>query len=862
MADSSTPMLEQYRSIKSRHPDSILFFRLGDFYEMFFEDAKTASAILGITLTSRNKNSDAPIPLCGVPCHSADGYLSKLLSSGRKVAICEQVEEAGRGKLVERRVVKVLTPGTVLGSESLDSKTNNYIASLAKGAGGFHLAHCDISTGEFKVCSFENEADAAAGLAKIEPSEILLQSADTAALADATAPRPLVTVRDDLFNVSDPSGALMSHFRISSAGACGFAENSGAALVCSALVDYMRETQMEYMPAIKLPVFYGPEGHVQIDDCTRRNLELLKPLNQDDGPTLVKAIDFTLTPMGGRLLRNWIDYPLTGAGEINGRLDAVDNLVSDTRLAEAVSGCLKGTGDMERLAGRISTPSARPRDLSALKDSLLRVAGLKEALAPAEAAFLRAARDGLDTLSDLAREIGETISDEPPATVAEGNVIRDGKDPDIDGLRKLLGEGRNWISGFEKRQREETGIQSLKVGYNRVFGYYIEVRKNALDMVPPSYVRKQTLAAAERFTTPELSEWEQKIKTAEDDILRAEREVFERLRRLVAARADEIRACAKEVAVIDVVSSFATCAVRNGYSKPQVTGGGEIELTGSRHPVVEQVRGRADFVSNDVMMDCEDNSFLLITGPNMAGKSTLIRQTALIVLMAQMGSFVPCSSAKIGAVDKIFTRVGASDNLARGLSTFMSEMVETAYIIRNCTARSLVILDEIGRGTGTFDGMSIAWAVAEYLRDAGSRTMFATHYHELAGLSGVRNYNVAVSRKGNDIVFLKKLVPGASSHSYGIQVAALAGVPAPVLESARAMLLSLEDMRSKMSEVLGSRQTSLFADGADNADDAAPCGDGRLRSLKEDVSKIDTMNLTPSEAIKVIENLKGKLVDD
>ncbi len=856
-------MLGQYRNIKSSYPDSILFFRLGDFYEMFFEDAKKASSILGITLTARNKKSDSPIPFCGVPFHSADGYLSKLLESGLKVAICEQVESQKAGKLMERRVVKVLTPGTVLGSENLDSKTNNYIACVNSDSEGFHLAHCDISTGEFRVCSFETEVDTLSELHKLRPSEILFRSEPPLpGMADSdVSPSPLLTSREDLFFSSDPAAAVMSHFGISSLGACGFEETSGAALVCSALIEYMRETQMEYMPSIKLPVFYSVDSCVRIDDSTRKNLELSISATSDDGPTLVKAIDRTLTPMGGRLLRRWIDYPLKDVEEIETRLEAVENFSDDPVLTENTTAELKGVSDMERLIGRISTPSYRPRDMAALRDSLLRAEELKRILLEAKAPLLCRMQKEIGGLCDVAEDITATISDEPPANFAEGGVIRDGRDSRLDELRSLRRNGRKWISDFEARQKQETGISSLKVGYNRVFGYYVEVRKSGIDSVPDTYMRKQTLASAERFTTLELAEWEEKIKTAEDKILVVEREIFDRLRLKIASFSDEVRSCAHRIAVLDVIAGFAEVAARRGYKRPQVNNGGSIEFDESRHPVLEQINGAPAFVPNNIKMDCGENRFFLITGPNMAGKSTLIRQVALTVLMAQVGSFVPCSSAVVGVVDKIFTRVGASDNLSKGLSTFMSEMVETAYIIRNATPQSLVILDEIGRGTGTFDGMSIAWAVAEHLCNLGARSLFATHYHELANLSvsnkGVKNHNIAVKKSGNKIVFLRKLAPGPSSHSYGIQVAALAGVPPEVLNSARVMLSSLEKMSSKMSELMGTDQMLLFPEMAE--DNEVSFQEGVLHSIAGRLSAVDTMNLTPAEAIKTIEELKKKI---
>ncbi len=865
MNDSSTPMLEQYKSIKSSYPDSILFFRLGDFYEMFFEDAKKASEILGITLTARNKKSDSPVPFCGVPFHSADGYLSKLLDSGLKVAICEQVEPQKPRQLVKRRVVRVLTPGMVLGSENLDSKTNNYVACASADGSGFHLAYCDISTGDFRVCSFQAEADVFSELLKIRPPEILFsaESGLYRKIDSGVSWDPLLTVREDLSALSEPGAAVKSHFGVSSLGACGFDDGSGAALACSMLVEYIRETQMEYMPKIKLPVLYSVDSCVQIDDSTRKNLELVNPLNSGDGPTFIKVIDHTLTPMGGRLLRRWIDYPLKDIDEIEGRFDAVENLVRDPDLTSRVTDELKSVMDMERIIGRISTPSARPRDLVALRNSLLRAAAIKRILLDTQAPLLNGVQSEIDEFSSLTDEITATVSDEPPATLAEGGVIRDGCDTRLDELRALRQDGRKWILGFESRQKELTGISSLKVGYNRVFGYYIEVRKTNLAMVPDTYVRKQTLSSGERFTTPELAGWEEKIKNAEEEILAFEKEIFERLRQNVSSFSDEVRSCARQIALLDVIAGFSAVATRHGYSRPRLTDDGSIDLRDSRHPVVERIhiQGAEGFVSNDIKMDCDENRFLLITGPNMAGKSTLIRQVALTVLMAQIGSFVPCSSATVGVVDKIFTRVGASDNLAKGLSTFMSEMVETAYIMRNCTPRSLVILDEIGRGTSTFDGMSIAWAVAEHLHDMGARSLFATHYHELANLAatspGVKNYNVAVKKSGDKIVFLKKLVPGSSSHSYGIQVAALAGIPVEVLNSARRMLSSLEGMRSKMSELMSADQMFLFPE-IDKDEDSCAQGGG-LRAVAEDLSNIDPMNLTPAEAIKAIEELKKKI---
>lgn len=858
-------MIRQYERIKNRYPDSILFFRLGDFYEMFFEDAKISAKILGITLTSRNKSEKDPVPLCGVPFHSAEPYIARLLNNGYKVAICEQVEDPKSAKgVVKRKVVKVLTPGAIIDTEKLESKTNNYLAVITGYGNEYGLSFADISTGEFRTTSFRDLDELKAELTHIEPREILIdQDIHDGHPAFISHMKngwdPLVSSADySSWDTDRATDLILDHYSAATLSSYGL-DNKKCSLISSAiLLEYLKETQMEYMPLLGEPEFYQVVDYLLIDESTKQNLELLKTLSGDrQGPTLLWVIDKTETAMGGRLLKNWISYPLIDTEKIKNRLLSVNELKENVRMRDGLRSQLRSINDMERLIGRISTPSARPRDLAGLRDSSSSISALRQILSGVTTGNLVSIAENMDDLADIRDLLSRALVDNPPNTIKEGGFIRGGYHNELDELRELRVSGKKWISDLEAREREKTGIASLKIGYNKVFDYYIEVTKANLGLVPSEYIRKQTLANAERYITPDLKEHEERLATAEERIQEIEKELFDNLRELISAESARVRNVASLIARLDVLCSLAEVAEEYGYVSPVVTDDGVIELSESRHPVVERIEQSHSFVPNDIYMDRESDQFLLITGPNMSGKSTLIRQTALIVLMAQMGSFVPAASARIGIADRIFTRVGASDNLARGLSTFMLEMVETAYILRNATANSLVILDEIGRGTSTFDGMSIAWAVAEYLHDLGSRTMFATHYHELANLPSlkqrVRNFNVAVKRDGEEIIFIRKLVPGATSHSFGIEVARLAGVPARVTSSAKRILKSLEKMKHMLSESITGEQIMLF-----EPDQNGMRGEEEDEVLEE-LNGIDTDNITPMQALSKLAELKSKL---
>ena len=857
-----TPMLRQYLEMKKEYPDSILFFRLGDFYEMFYEDAKVASKILGIALTSRNKSDKNPVPLCGVPHHSAEPYITKLLKSGHKVAVCEQIEDPKSAKgVVKRKVVRVLTPGAVLDSENLDSKSNNYLASVHAGNGSYGLAYTDISTGIFRTAVFVTLDELMDEIYRIEPKEILLEdvSGESSALAGSLgkSSSPLVTLLDSwVWDGDRTKELLLEHLSSKTLDAFGLEDKPEAVTASGALLQYLRDTQMEDMPPLDEPVFYEKSGSLLIDDTSRKNLELLSSSSGEVRGSLLWVLDETMTAMGGRLMRQWISSPLVDAGSIEERLDAVEELKGKAGLREGIRNTLKNISDIERITGRIATSSARPRDLGALRDSSRYITGIKSALEGAGSGILKHVAGTLDDLGDIRETLESALVDEPPVSAKEGGIIREGVSGELDELRSLRRDGKKWLAELEARERTHSGINSLKVSYNRVFGYYIEVSKSNLPLVPERFIRRQTLANAERYVTEELKEYEEKILGAEDRILAIERELFEELRKKVAGQSERIRRAASLIAAVDVLCALSEAAEKYSYVRPQLSDSGTIELKNNRHPVVERMDLGERFVPNDIRLDTDDNQFLIITGPNMAGKSTLIRQVALSVIMAQIGSFVPSTHARIGITDMIFTRVGASDNLARGHSTFMVEMVETAYILRNASERSLVILDEIGRGTSTFDGMSIAWAVAEYLHDRGAMTLFATHYHELAGLAmskrRVKNYNIYVKDNGERIVFLRKLIPGAASHSYGIQVAKLAGVPESVIRNAQKVLSKLEKSQTDLRASMTGGQISLFAE--DGVQDTS-----EEQAVMDEIKSLDTNSMTPLDALAKLAELKSRL---
>lgn len=863
-------MMRQYLEIKSSYPDAILFFRLGDFYEMFLDDAVKASRILDITLTSRNKNAEGgEVPLCGVPYHSANPYIAKLVAAGEKVAICEQVEDPKTAKgIVRREVVRVVTPGLVTDSDSLSPKENNFLVAVIPLTDALlGLATVDLSTGHFRATEMSGEEELLAELACISPREVLLpaRNRDSALLKkillNAT---PLVTYLEE-WTEDNEYGSRLFHEQFGAAPDSFCEGLTGVTVAAAAILHYLRETQKGSTLHLRELVIYRNREFLLLDDATRRNLELTRTMV--DGRrkgSLLGLMDHTVTPMGARKLKEWINYPLVTVAEITRRHDAVEEIFAAPARRDEITAAIVGIADLERLNGRISLASASARDLVALKVSLQRLPAVIASLQGCASGLLRLSAASIDLLDDVAALVSRGIAENPPFGLREGGVIADGYHEELDELRRISSEGKGFIARLEAKEKQRTGISSLKIRYNRVFGYYIEVTKANLADIPDDYIRRQTLANAERFITPELKEYEDKVLGAEDRIAELEYVLFQEMRLLVAAEGGRIALTADTLAVIDVIVSYARLATLADYCRPVINNGETIAISDGRHPVIESLNLGERFVANDLLLDSADNQLLIITGPNMAGKSTFMRQAALITLMAQIGSFVPAKAATIGVTDRIFTRVGAADNLARGQSTFMLEMTETANILRNATPRSLVILDEIGRGTSTFDGVSIAWAVAEFLHDCSehkAKTLFATHYHEMTELavtrSGVKNFNVAVREWNDQVIFLRKIVPGGASHSYGIQVARLAGVPPLVLERAKEILLNLEKgefsaeglpriakgKRSASAEP--SPQMSLFDTGAD-----------RVRSRLEETN---IAVITPLEALNLLDELKRML---
>jgi DNA mismatch repair protein MutS len=786
----STPLLVQYREIKSRHRDAILFFRMGDFYEMFFEDAELASRVLSITLTSRGDG----VPLAGVPVKAAAEYLRQLVTQGHRVAICEQVEDPRKARgLVRREVVETVSPGTLFEDGWVPGGKNNWIIAVADGNG---LAALDLTTGEFLLETVP-PGGLEEALGRLSPSEFVVP-ADAALPIDPSALR---TTREGWeFDPELGREELARRFQLATLDGLGIGAEDGAAVgAAGALLRYLSDQKPGGLPHLSRPVIRRSERFLWLDEMTRRNLELVEPLRQGaKGITLLEVIDRTVTPMGARLLRAWLLSPLSSPAEIGERLDAVEVLVNKAGPRGALREALDGVRDLERLAGRAAAGRATPRELGALRDSFLRLPAVREgvALLGSEARLLEALREDLDPLTDLAGELAAGLTDRPPAMLGDGGVIRPGYDPALDESRALRDGGKQYIAAIQQRERDRSGIASLKIGYNKVFGYYIEVTHAHTARVPLDYERRQTLATAERYVTPELKEYEAKVLGAEERMAEREAELFAVLRSRVGGAIGRIQQTARVLARIDVWAGLAEVALANRYVRPEVAPGFELELTASRHPVIERMMPRETFMPNDVRFDMAAR-VQLVTGPNMAGKSTILRQIGLNVILAQMGSFVPCERARVGVVDRLFTRVGASDNLARGQSTFMVEMSETSAILHGATPRSLVLLDEIGRGTSTYDGVAIAWAVTEYLHDAiGCKTMFATHYHELMQLperlQHARNLNVAVRESGGNVVFLHRLEPGGTDRSYGIHVAELAGLPGEIVARANAVLATLE----------------------------------------------------------------------
>lgn len=867
---SSTPMMRQYLEIKSQYPDAILFFRLGDFYEMFMDDAVTASRVLGLTLTSRNKGAADQVPLCGIPYHSSQSYVARLIENGYKVAICEQIEDPREAKgIVKREVVQVVTPGLVTDSDNLQPKENNFLMALAVSEGGVFGVSCvDITTGDFRVTEMDRLDGLLSEIVSINPREILVDESfsdepPARELQGVLSGRLINHLPDWVFEPDRARRLLTDFFQVSSLQGFGCDHLHTGVRAAGAVLHYLQQTRQGSLEHIRTLSPYTAHDYLVLDASTRRNLELTA--TQSDGRkkgSLLGVMDRTITAMGGRKLRHWINYPLADVPRITGRLDAVGEFFEKSTRREELRDQLDGIYDLERLAAKIAMAGAGAKDLSALRTSLEKLPAIRAKLDGLEAWLLQDVAAKIDPLEDVCDLICNALVDDPPFVLREGGLIRDGFNAELDELRLISREGKGWIARLEQQERERTGIGSLKVGYNKVFGYYIEVTRTHLARVPADFQRKQTLVNAERFITPALKEYENKVLGAEERIHTLEYDLFQEVRRQVAVQGPRIQATADALAVLDVLLSLADLAHECDYVRPQVDDSQVLQVEEGRHPVVERMSLGERFVPNDVLLDNDENQLLIITGPNMAGKSTYMRQVALIALMAHMGSFVPARAARIGLVDRIFTRVGASDNLASGQSTFMVEMTETANILHNATARSLIILDEIGRGTSTFDGVSIAWAVAEYLHDqprVAAKTLFATHYHELADLAltreRVKNWNVAVREWNDQVIFLRKIVKGSASHSYGIQVARLAGIPADVVERAKEVLNNLEAgefsqegapriSRSRRRPPSHNPQLSLFG------------GDDPVRRKLEE---IDVSVMTPLEALNVLDGLKKML---
>ncbi|WP_263788700.1 DNA mismatch repair protein MutS [Salinibacter grassmerensis] len=903
MAQSSTqqrgrtPLMRQYYKIKERHPKAILLFRMGDFYESFDDDAKTVSRLLGITLTERNNGDADDVPMAGFPHHALDSHLPKLIRSGLRVAICEQVEDAddSSGKVVDRDVVEVVTPGVSFHDQLLNPKQSNFLAALHFGTGrdkdriGFSFI--DATTGEFSVT--EAGLDQLQDLIQtVAPSEVIVDKRKKERLQQHLREVPFtVTKQEDwVFKYDFAYQTLLEHFETHSLKGFGVDDMDLGVVASGAALYYLGETQKGTLPHVRKIKRYSKDEHIALDPETKRNLELVQSI-QDDGHegTLVSILDETETPMGGRRLRAWLVRPLRDVGRIRHRLDAVEAFVDDRDLRDALREELNQMGDLERLAGKVATSRAAPGDLIAIKRTLRRLPNVLGLLGDADSDALGAIEADLSPCPEMVDQIQSALVDDPPAKISEGGLIRDGYSEELDELRTIAQEGKDWVANLEKDESERTDIPSLKVGFNKVFGYYIEVTNTHADKVPEDYIRKQTLVDSERYVTPELKEMEEKILTAEEKIETLEQELFNELRDQIAQQTGILQENAELLAHLDCFAGLAEVAEQHGYTRPSVDDGLAIDIEEGRHPVVEQTLPPGDpFIPNDMYLDPDDEQVLIITGPNMAGKSVALRQVGLIVLLAQVGSFVPADAAEIGVVDRIFTRVGASDNLAAGESTFLVEMNEAANILNNATARSLILFDEVGRGTSTFDGLSIAWAIVEYLHErpeVAARTLFATHYHELNAMADrlerVHNYRIQVSEHEGEIVFLRKLIPGGADHSYGIEVAKMAGLPDAVIARAREVLQNLESQHLEV--------------GADEADGSTsedpPSGDGvrakkgeaeavsdledsqanqmhlfgqpdpAAEEIKEMLGEVDPNRMTPVEALMKLAEMKEKLVD-
>ncbi len=888
-----SPLMDQYFGMKEECGDAVLLFRMGDFYETFGADAEITASVLNITLTSRQKDKEGNrIPLAGIPYHALDAYLPKLVKAGYKVAICEQVEDPKKAKgLVKREIIRIITPGTIIEPSMLEEGSNNYLASIFEDEGKIGLSFLDVSTGEFLATELSDGGKLSSELAKFRPAECLIaKSADPRLLVEGVG-ASVQKLDDDEFDLAKAKARLLAHFGEEALTRSGLISMDPAVRACGAVLSYLESAHIAAIDHISEIRLYSPKEFMVLDETTLRNLELFRNIrDRSKRGSLLEFLDLTSTPMGSRTLQKWLQMPLISSEKIERRLDCVEELVCGSLLRAELRDALKGTGDLERVVARTSCGTASPKDLVALKGSLERLPAIGQILADVQSRRLVDLKERLDlgSLKKVADLIGRAIRDDPPSAIREGGIIRDGYDPELDELKSLLRDGRSWISRMEKEERNRTGIKSLRVGYNNVFGYYIEVTKANLSAVPDEYIRKQTLANAERFITPELKEMESKVLSAQERSSSLEEELFLKIRAEAAGRAREIQEKAAALGELDVFVTLAVVAAESEFSRPNLNANGEISMRDCSHPILDRTM-RGGFVPNDVHLDGRGNRFLILTGPNMAGKSTYMRQIALAVIMAQMGSFVPASFATISPVDRIFTRVGAYDDLSAGQSTFMIEMTELANILGSATSQSLILLDEIGRGTSTFDGLSIAWSITEYIHNrVRGKAVFATHYHQLtqlAGvLSGVKNYNMAVKEDGDSVVFLRTVVPGATDRSYGIHVAKLAGVPEEVVSRAKEILKEIE--REAVIEPLGNGPKSrkkgpkytqlIFFDepkvisedgGHREGDDeggfmmAGPAVQDENGEVLNEIKDLDINLLTPIEALNKLSLYQNRLRD-
>ena len=870
MAEYS-PMMQRYLETKKEYQDCILFYRLGDFYEMFFDDAITASRELELTLTGKDCGQEERAPMCGVPHHAAEIYISRLIAKGYKVAICEQLEDPKKAKgIVKRGVIRVVTPGTLVDSNMLEERKNNYIMSIYKTGIYYGISICDISTGEFYSAEIKDNYNFPMLLdeiARYTPSELVVNSmmADCQEEMDKIKERfdnIYVTKFNDKFFTSELNNINLRFTLVDNNGRKleDISDKKLAISSINALIEYIEETQKTSLDHINKITVYQISKYMALDINARRNLEITEKMrDKSKKGTLLWVLDKTSTSMGGRLLRRWLSDPLVDVNEINKRLDAVEELKNDIILRGDVVENLKKVYDIERLTGKMAYGNANARDMITLKNSLFKLPEVKKILANCKSDLLKELYENLDELQDIYGLIEKAIVDDPPMTITDGGIIKLGYDPEIDKLKTAQTEGKNWLIKLEADEKEKTGIKNLKVGFNKVFGYYLEVTKSNLNLVPERYIRKQTLTNAERYITEELKNLENQILGAEEKVVNLEYEAFTNIRQEIAKNVARLQTTSEVVSTLDVLASFAEVAEDMNYCKPNVNNFGVIDIKNGRHPVIEKILGTGSFVENDTHLDKDENRLAIITGPNMAGKSTYMRQVALITLMAQVGSFVPAESATIGVVDKIFTRVGASDDLSMGQSTFMVEMMEVASILKEATPNSLVILDEIGRGTSTYDGLSIAWAVAEYIADkekCGAKTLFATHYHELTALEekieGVKNYSIAVKEKGEDIIFLRKIIRGGTDESYGIHVARLAGVPKDVTNKANKILQSIE----RKNVLTGKKEEKKDKKQVEGQFDMY---NYKLAEIAHEIDKINLNELTPIDALNTLVKIKEKM---